>query len=240
MEMTQETLPTMEALVARPATPMTILEIAIQQGAGFEQLKQLWELQKDWEANEARKEYNEAIAQFKRNPPQINKNKHVRFGQTEYDHATLDHVTDQITQALSAVGISHRWNLAQVGDEITVTCILTHQRGHSESTPMRAKADTSGSKNSIQAIGSAVTYLQRYTLLAAVGLAAKGMDNDAATTESIDLTEEIEWIGNAKDIPELQKLFATAYTKAQKAKDKYAMHAVMNAKNKRKAELTCE
>ena len=37
----------------------------------------------------------------------------------------------------------------------------------------------SGSKNSIQAVGSTVTYLQRYTLLAVTGLAAKGQDSDA-------------------------------------------------------------
>ena len=39
-------------------------------------------------------------------------------------------------------------------------------------------ADQSGSKNGFQAIGSAVTYLQRYTLKAALGLSAE-VDDDA-------------------------------------------------------------
>lgn len=43
---------------------------------------------------------------------------------------------------------------------------------------MRASPDNSGSKNAIQAVGSTVTYLQRYTLLAATGLAAAGQDDD--------------------------------------------------------------
>jgi hypothetical protein len=57
----------------------------------------------------------------------------------------------------------------------------------------------SGSKNAIQAIGSAVTYLQRYTLLSATGLAAKNGDNDGAdASPKLDnLDEQIEWIQNS-------------------------------------------
>ncbi len=40
--------------------------------------------------------------------------------------------------------------------------------------------DNSGGKNSIQAIGSAVTYLQRYTLLLLCGLAAHEHDDGAS------------------------------------------------------------
>ena len=41
-------------------------------------------------------------------------------------------------------------------------------------------ADNSGGKNSIQGIGSSITYLQRYTLKLALGLAA-GRDDDGNT-----------------------------------------------------------
>ena len=50
---------------------------------------------------------------------------------------------------------------------------------------MQSLPDTSGSKNSIQAISSAVTYLQRYTLLAATGLSTSelgNLDNDGRGT----------------------------------------------------------
>src|SRR5690606_5500273 len=40
--------------------------------------------------------------------------------------------------------------------------------------------DSSGSKNAIQAIGSTLTYLQRYTLIQALGLAASD-DDDGQT-----------------------------------------------------------
>ena len=61
---------------------------------------------------------------------------------------------------------------------VRVTCIVSHQDGHTEETTLSAPADTSGAKNAHQAIGSAVTYLQRYTLKLALGLAA-AKDDDA-------------------------------------------------------------
>ena len=68
-----------------------------------------------------------------------------------------------------------------------VTCKITHELGHSEETSLSAPADSSGSKNAIQAIGSTITYLQRYTLLALTGLATHEQDDDAqAVSEKID------------------------------------------------------
>lgn len=148
-----------------------------------EKLSKLLEVKERWDAAEARKAFVAAMAEFKANPPQINKNRHVSFttnrGTTEYDHATLDHVCEVVSDALSKVGISHRWETEQTDSLIRVTCVLTHVLGHSERTTLAAPADDSGGKNRIQAIGSAVTYLQRYTLLSATGLAVKGSDNDA-------------------------------------------------------------
>ena len=45
-------------------------------------------------------------------------------------------------------------------------------------------ADQSGNKNGFQAIGSAVTYLQRYTLKSALGLSAEVDDDAQSVTES--------------------------------------------------------
>jgi hypothetical protein len=43
---------------------------------------------------------------------------------------------------------------------------------------MEAGADVSGKKNAIQSVASSITYLSRYTLLAATGLAAVDMPDD--------------------------------------------------------------
>jgi hypothetical protein len=225
-------------------TPLGILQIAVQQGANVDKLAKLLELQERWQANQARQAYNAAMAKFKQKPPKITKNKHVKSDDTEYDHATLDHVTEAITETLSAVGISHTWKMCQ-SPQISVTCVLTHEMGHSEETTLTASPDTSGSKNSIQAIGSTVTYLQRYTLLAAVGLAAAGTDNDgrAADEERKPKTSEervaecLSWIKEAPDLIALQRNFVGACQEAQKINDKDAEAQYIKAKDQRKRVL---
>lgn len=227
-----------EIVVREEVNPMSILQLAIEKGASIDQLERLMAMQERFEANAAKKAFNAAMAKFKENPPKISKNKHVKFGQTEYDHATLDHVAEQITEALSKVGISHKWAVDQ-HEQIAVTCILTHQIGHSESTTLRAAPDSSGSKNGIQAIGSTVTYLQRYTLLAATGLAA-GLDDDGKAADRLPDEEflgSMEAIENADTLQSLQKAFTVAYKQAQAAKDTKAMSEFIAAKDKRKAEL---
>jgi hypothetical protein len=145
-------------------------------------LEQLWKIHEAMRESRAKSAFVEAMAHFKRNPPMILKAKAVEFttqrGTTSYKHATLAMVCRAVVEALSKFGISHRWSTEQMqGGRIRVTCVLTHELGHSESTTLEGSPDDSGGKNAIQAIGSAVTYLQRYTLLAACGLATDDMDD---------------------------------------------------------------
>ncbi len=146
-------------------------------------LESLLAVKDRWDREEARKAFVVALNNFKANPPSVGKNKHVHFdtqkGSTDYRHATLDNVSTLIGDALAVHGLSHRWDTTQSADgKIMVTCIVTHTGGHSERVSLMAPADTSGSKNSIQAIASTVTYLERYTLLAATGVAVIDQDND--------------------------------------------------------------
>jgi len=167
-------------------TPAQLLNIAIEKGAELDKLEKLMDLQVRWEQGNARKAYHEAMTAFKANPPEIDKNKRVKYqtskGTTEYNHADLFNVTEKINTELSKYGLSSSWTTAQNEKMISVTCRITHVQGHSESTTLSAMPDDSGGKNSIQAIGSAVTYLQRYTLLALCGLATKEQDNDGQGT----------------------------------------------------------
>lgn len=170
------------AIVA--STPSQLLQIAIEKGTDMAQLEKLMDLQERYEANQARKEYVKAMASFKSNSPDIYKDKEVAFSGTYYTHASLGNICEVVTQSLANHGLSHRWHCEQEESKVKVTCIITHVLGHSESTSLQAKPDDSGKKNSIQQIASTVTYLQRYTLLAATGLAVKDMlDDDGKDAE---------------------------------------------------------
>lgn len=178
-------------------TPMQMLEIAVNKGADLESLQKLMDLQERWEANEARKAFVTAKAAFKAEAPRLTKNKHVGFeskrggADTDYNHTTLDHADDVLSPVLSKHGLTYSWETEQAeGGLIRVTCVLTHVMGHSERVTLQAGPDQSGNKNSIQAVGSTVTYLQRYTLLAATGMATADQDNDGLSPVDLISAEQ--------------------------------------------------
>lgn len=177
--------------------PLAMVADAIQRGTDPATIKALMDLADRFNATEARKAFVAALNDFKKNPPNIFKNKQVSFGgqgKTAYKHATLDNVSGLIGAALAENGISHRWDTEQLeSGMIRVTCVLTHALGHAERTPLQATPDTSGSKNSIQAVGSTVTYLQRYTLLAATGMAVQDQDDDGRQGKKMDDNSIAEW-----------------------------------------------
>jgi len=175
------------------STPMKLLEIAMSQNADIEKLTKLMDLQERWEKNNAKIAYTNAMAKFKLSPPRIEKDKEVKFLDVKYKHAELGQVSEIISKALAEVGISHAWAVKQE-QNISVTCTLTHELGHSESVTISAPADVSGKKNPIQSIGSTISYLQRYTLLSVAGVATGEFDDDAMSlTPAVDMVHHREW-----------------------------------------------
>jgi hypothetical protein len=176
--------------------PAVLIEKAISGSADLDKLEKLLALQERWERNEAKKAYVSAMTNFKANPPKINKDKRVDFtsqkGRTSYDHASLANVCDKISSALSEHGLSVAWSTQQYNGDpnIYVTCTITHECGHSESTTLNAAPDNTGNKNPIQAVGSTISYLERYTVLALTGLATHDMDNDGMHLEDIEKISE--------------------------------------------------
>lgn len=163
------------------ASPAQVLQLAAANGASIDQLERLLALQERWEANEARKAFVLAMTQFKAEPLEIFKRKRVSFetrdGETTaYNHAELSDVVDVVVPAMARHQLSHRWDVRQGDGRIRVACHVTHKAGHSESVEMDAAPDASGKKNAIQQVASAITYMQRYTLLAVCGLATKDVN----------------------------------------------------------------
>lgn len=169
------------------AGPMGTALQMLKAGVTVEQLQGMLAIQLDWEKNEARKAYVADMALFKLNPPEILKTKQVSFSGTEYKHATLGDVTHAVVDALARHGFSHSWESKQDKGFITVVCKITHRLGHSESTMMEAQPDASGKKNPIQQVASSITYMQRYTLLAACGLATMDEKDDDGRGSSVPI-----------------------------------------------------
>jgi len=222
-----------EVAIMQGNSPADMIRMAVAGKADLNSLEKLLELQERFEANQARKAYHQAMAEFKANAPKIGKDKKVGYstskGNVGYSHASLSNVTDKISAELSKHGLSASWTTKQNG-QIMVTCKITHILGHSEETTISAPADASGSKNAIQAIGSTITYLERYTLLALAGLATHDMDDDgkAAGKPEVSMPEAVKPAPNAtkpapaatltpkgKDIPETEAMNQRAASMAE-------------------------
>lgn len=187
-------------------SPNDMIAYVMKSGGSIAELREFMMLKREFDADEARKAFVADMAEFKKTPPEIVKDKLVGYKNkdgsvTGYMHATIGNVTEAIVAGLAAHGFSHRWTIDQGGANITVTCVLTHKQGHSESTPMTAQKDDSGKKNQIQQIASTITYLQRYTLLAATGVATKDQDDDDGKSfnkEEVDTSLADEYIAKIK------------------------------------------
>jgi len=165
-------------------TPMDLLAKAMESNASMEIIERMMAMQERFEANQARKAFDSAMAEAAKEFPTISKSATVNFGQgrAAYKHADLAEVVSTVAPILGKHGLYQRFELATEPNKITVTCVISHAQGHSIRNSMTAGADTSGSKNAIQAMGSTQTYLSRYTLMASLGLAA-AVDDDAQSHE---------------------------------------------------------
>jgi ERF superfamily len=167
-----------------PTVPPTLAVLlrAVESKADIERIEKLMQLHERHEANEARKAFVQAMARFRAEPMDIQKTKYVDIaGGAKFWHAQLADVCRAVIPALSKFGLRHRWEVSQdkpPAGLITVSCVISHELGHAETTTLSGPPDDLGKKSPIQAIASTVTLFERYTLVAAVGLAARDMDND--------------------------------------------------------------
>lgn len=190
----------MEPTEARPATPLTLVQMAIDQGADLDRLERLMALQVQWEEREAKKAYNVAFAAFKDEAVRIIKNRAVTDGPLKGKrYAELYAVVNAITPALSKHGLSASWKLTKDDkDWIEVTCALKHVGGYSEAVSMGGPPDSGGAKNAIMARASTVSYLERYTLKAITGLSEQEDDNDGGHGAGGDPGDDGELVDAAR------------------------------------------
>lgn len=151
----------------------------------IERAQQAFAFAREIKAEEARQAFDAAMADAKAEIPPIFKNRTVDFtsakGRTNYRHEDLAEIARTVDPILGKHGLSYRFRTtAELGEPVRVTCIVSHRLGYAEENSLPAPRDETGNKNSIQSIGSTITYLQRYTLKAALGLSASQDDDGNA------------------------------------------------------------
>jgi hypothetical protein len=235
-----------ELELARPAAATPMMEMMQQAvtAGNVEMLKELYAFQRQIDADEARKAFDREFASFKAESIRIARNITVTDGPLKgKKYADLFAVCDALIPALSRFHFSHKWETTKDEPEwVEVTCTIRHELGVSERVSMGGPPDKGGAKNAIQARASTTTYLQRYTLLMAVGMASMGQDNDGSThgaaLEDIRYIDLMAAIESANNRVELQKAFGVAWKEAKAAGDSGSQAAFQKAYDKMK-ETVC-
>jgi hypothetical protein len=132
--------------------------------------------------DQAEKAFLSALSDFQDECPELRRTKDVKFktdGPVVYSYAPLSDIDRQIKALLKKHGFTKRWKIFDIAGKTKVVCIISHKDGHKEETEMEGESDMSGQKSAMQGKGSTITFMQRYTLIGALGLTTADSDIDA-------------------------------------------------------------
>lgn len=173
------------ALAQPQAAPGSIEDLmvrAVEQG-NMDVIERVFALSQTVQADRAKKAFFDALSQFQATVPKIRKTK-KGYG---YWYAPLGSIDSQIQKSLEGCGLSKRWEITETGDQVTVACVITQAEGHSERSLIGPVAwdflERTNQMNSLQHRAATIQYLQRYTMIAALGLSTADDDPDGVIPE---------------------------------------------------------
>lgn len=140
------------------------------------------------QGHEQKQEYARDLAAAMREMPRISRTNRIvipakdgKPAREQGRFASFENIDAAVRPVLDRHNLSIRF---RVGSDQGVTCtpIIAHRNGYEDvGDTMKVPADTSGSKNSAQAVGSAISYAKRYAMCAALNIVTEGDDRDGTT-----------------------------------------------------------
>lgn len=165
---------------------VALIREAINSKADPVYLRELLAVREQWEASEARKAFNLAVAEFQRRAPIIEK------ADKAYDktYARMDRIWREIRPLLTELGLSVTWQICELKNEVChVEGQLRHKDGHGERLVQDLPIPEIKGANKAQQVGSASTYAKRYAMCSALGIVT-GDDDDGHAAASKFVTKE--------------------------------------------------
>lgn len=178
-------------MTLEPMTPNQLVQIAVQNRESLDYVRELMQLEREWKADRAKEAFFAALAEFKKVPVNVTKDKENKQYKSFY--TSLGNMVNTVNAAMAPFGLNANWEIEQNGEDIRVTCVLSHTLGHSIRVGLSAPPDESGNKNDLQKIKSTITYLEGATFQAVTGVVSNDKNlnpdddgNDAAGRISVD------------------------------------------------------
>ena len=152
-----------QVIETQQPTPMTIISQMVTSGSmDVETVKGLLDIQKSLDLQESIRSFNRDFAMMRSEMPIFKREKQAYT--TTY--TPLEDIMKLAQPVLSKYGFSASFSTSQIDAKaVSVTCDIMHRDGHSKSTSLIVPVEvvTKG-MNSMQALGSAITYGKRYTI----------------------------------------------------------------------------
>lgn len=114
-------------------------------------------------------------------------------GAVQSTYAKWSDVSEAITPILGRHGFSLKFRSSQEGQIITITATLSRE-GCFDETSLNLAPDSSGSKNTVQAVGSAIQYGKRYTGGMLLNLTSRFDIDDGGVAAGAPLTISFEQV----------------------------------------------
>lgn len=168
-----------------PASEATALIQVIERAANnpsvdIDKMERLLQMQERIMDRNAKAAYTSALAEMQPKLPIITERGEIKNnqGKVQSTYAKWEDINEAIKPVLAEHGFALTFRTGSEAGLIKVTGVLSHREGHSEETTLGLPADTSGSKNAVQALASSVSYGKRYTAGALLNLTSRGEDDD--------------------------------------------------------------
>lgn len=150
----------------------------------IDKMERLLAMQERVQERMAKQAFTEAKIAMRPELPEITMKGMIRIEKNgvvtqETPFARFEDIHEAVMPILTAHGfdLAFRNGLSPDG-KVRVTTILSHIGGHTEETVFDLPHDSSGSKNSVQAVGSSTSYGKRYGVLSALNIKVCGEDDD--------------------------------------------------------------
>lgn len=173
-----------KAIVLRSPSPEALIAQAIQKGTPVETIERIMAMAKEIRTENAKHQYDRAMAEFQAECPIIKKDKLVKNkdGTVRYRYATLDSIIRQAKPLLKKHGFSYKIETLTEEKWMTAICKATHELGHSESSNFKIPTDSDAYMSAPQKFASALTFAKRYAFCDVFGIMTVDEDDDANST----------------------------------------------------------